>query len=784
MNNVWRLFRFDLGRLKANVMSIIITLGLVLVPSLFAWYNIIACWNVFDNTGNLTVAVANTDEGYQSDLIPLRINIGDQVVSALRANDQIDWHITDEEDAIDGAKSGRYYAAVVIPKSFSRDMLTFYTGDAGHADIVYYANEKKSAIAPKITDQGADTVSYQVNAVFAQTLSEVSLSLAESLSSFADEDDWDGRIAVVADHVREMADAFDDASGVLSLYGSLARSCEDLSRHSADLATQASTALDETLSAATGRADAVPATVDALKSSADTLKSSLADSAAAFGAVSDSVDALFDAASGDSQGIAKDLRAQADALASHATVYRQVADSLEGAAPSLPESLRPQVTALAGRARAVASQADSMAASLRTAADKLEAGDTDLSAERDAAKAKAAEAAASINSIKDDYEANVAPGLASLAEQAASMADALSGVSDDLKGVGGELSASATSAADVMAGTADKIAETTEKLKGVSSGLREMASDIDGAIASGDRDALRAVLGSDVSALSKALAEPGGRRAHRGVPGGELRQRHGAALHDAGPLHRVAAHSRGVQAEGGPTHPEGGGACESEAAAAVLRSLRRHGRGVAGPVDGHGAGQSVLPRCAGDLAMAVHGVFLGRGTCVHLHHLRAGGVLRQPRQGHRRASAHRAGDRLRRLVSRSRSCPISCRLSRRGFRHPRGERHAKRHDGHLRQRLLGADGHARPVPHPGGAFGPGASQAPGEVHGMVRGKGGELEAHQLARAARPYPTPIPHASLFGSECHFDPEMASQMPVEGRNGRKNSGMLPKNRPFRG
>ena len=504
MNNVWRLFRFDLGRLKANVMSIIITLGLVLVPSLFAWYNIIACWNVFDNTGNLTVAVANTDEGYQSDLIPLRINIGDQVVSALRANDQIDWHITDEEDAIDGAKSGRYYAAVVIPKSFSRDMLTFYTGDAGHADIVYYANEKKSAIAPKITDQGADTVSYQVNAVFAQTLSEVSLSLAESLSSFADEDDWDGRIAVVADHVREMADAFDDASGVLSLYGSLARSCEDLSRHSADLATQASTALDETLSAATGRADAVPATVDALKSSADTLKSSLADSAAAFGAVSDSVDALFDAASGDSQGIAKDLRAQADALASHATVYRQVADSLEGAAPSLPESLRPQVTALAGRARAVASQADSMAASLRTAADKLEAGDTDLSAERDAAKAKAAEAAASINSIKDDYEANVAPGLASLAEQAASMADALSGVSDDLKGVGGELSASATSAADVMAGTADKIAETTEKPKGVSSGLLVRGwSPV-------DRAALRAVLGSDVSALSKALASPVG----------------------------------------------------------------------------------------------------------------------------------------------------------------------------------------------------------------------------------------------------------------------------------
>lgn len=175
-------------------------------------------------------------------------------------------------------------------------------------------------------------MSYQVNAVFAQTLSEVSLSLAESLSSFADEDDWDGRIAVVADHVREMADAFDDASGVLSLYGSLARSCEDLSRHSGRPGHPGLHGSGRDAVRRDGAADAVPATVDALKSSADTLKSSLADSAAAFGAVSDSVDALFDAASGDSQGIAKDLRAQADALASHATVYRQVADSLEGAA--------------------------------------------------------------------------------------------------------------------------------------------------------------------------------------------------------------------------------------------------------------------------------------------------------------------------------------------------------------------------------------------------------------------------------------------------------------------
>ena len=52
--------------------------------------------------------------------MPIEVNIGEKVVSELRANDQLEWTFTNVDDAIDGAKSGRYYAAVVIPESFSR----------------------------------------------------------------------------------------------------------------------------------------------------------------------------------------------------------------------------------------------------------------------------------------------------------------------------------------------------------------------------------------------------------------------------------------------------------------------------------------------------------------------------------------------------------------------------------------------------------------------------------------------------------------------------------------
>ena len=508
MPNVIRLAQADLARLRANVMSIIIAVGLIIVPSLFAWYNIIACWNVFDNTGNLTVAVANTDEGYKSDLVPLRVNVGDQVVSALRANDQIDWVFTDEADAIDGARSGRYYAAVVIPPSFSRDMLTFYTAHVQHADIIYYTNEKKSAIAPKITDKGADSVSYQINAVFAETLSEVSLSLAESVSSFAENEDWDGRIAVVADHVREMADAFDDAARVLSLYSTLAQACQDLAQDSSALATAAADAVDTTLAAATSRTDAVPGTVDALTDSAAALSGALADSAAGFDGVSRSVDDLFDVASRDVDGAVGDLRNQATTLEKQGALYRDAASSLQGLVPSLPPEVQPQANAVVSRLNTVAGQADAMASSLRGAADKLERGAGDISAEREAAKAQAAEARQSIQALRDEYDANVRPGLATLAEDARATATSMGTITENLQGVGGDLSASAGSAATVMGDAATKITETTDKLHEVAADLRAMAVDIDAALASGNREALRDVLGADVSVLSRALAAP------------------------------------------------------------------------------------------------------------------------------------------------------------------------------------------------------------------------------------------------------------------------------------
>ena len=117
MKNIWEIFRRDIKRIKNNVIAIIVIMGITVVPCLYAWFNIVASWDPYKNTGNLKVAVASVDKGYEGSLIPLELNMGDQVLTSLRSNSQLDWVFTSKKKAVSGVKSGKYYAAIVIPET-------------------------------------------------------------------------------------------------------------------------------------------------------------------------------------------------------------------------------------------------------------------------------------------------------------------------------------------------------------------------------------------------------------------------------------------------------------------------------------------------------------------------------------------------------------------------------------------------------------------------------------------------------------------------------------------
>lgn len=82
MKNIWQIFKRDVLRIRTNVIAMIVIMGVTVVPCLYAWFNIAGSWDPYSNTGNLKVAVASVDDGYEGSLIPIRINIGDQVLSS------------------------------------------------------------------------------------------------------------------------------------------------------------------------------------------------------------------------------------------------------------------------------------------------------------------------------------------------------------------------------------------------------------------------------------------------------------------------------------------------------------------------------------------------------------------------------------------------------------------------------------------------------------------------------------------------------------------------------
>ncbi len=507
MANVALIFRDEMRRMASNVVSVVIALGLVVMPSIFAWYNIIACWNVFDHTGNLTVAVANDDEGYESDLFPLRVNVGEQVVSALRANTQIDWVFTQGEDAVDGARSGRYYAAVVIPQEFSRDMLTFYADDAQHASIIYYSNEKVSAIAPKITDRGADTVSYEVNQVFAKTLSEVALSIAKSVAHYADSQDAGARIAQMAQHISEVALQIDQASSVLRAYGGLADSAATLVDAADDLASSARTRTGALADAAASGAGALVPAAEGLSATLDQIASPLTGEDDAFGAVGDASKQMFDDAQALFAQSSSQMRDAADGLDRRIASYGQIADDLA----SLEGTIAPEYAdVLASAVRMLRFQAETLTqvqANLRSAADKLDAGNEDISAERSEVQRLLSEAHADVSGLSASFDA-LKPQLESIVGQAQDLARNVTASLETLGSVGDALDAASGDATGALRDAASGIYQTAEDLTHAAAVVQSLADDLSSALASGDGEAISAILTTDVAAFSSALAAP------------------------------------------------------------------------------------------------------------------------------------------------------------------------------------------------------------------------------------------------------------------------------------
>lgn len=189
MKTAFQIFRRDVRRLLKNRAATLVMIGVCLLPSLYAWFNIAANMDPYANTSGIRVAIANCDTGTKTDVITM--NAGDSIVEKLKENKSLGWQFVSEEKAKEGVQAGDYYAAIVIPENFSSSLVSILSGDLKRPKLDYYVNEKKNAIAPKITDTGATTVQQQINDTFSATassaVSEIVKSSADSITRGLDD---------------------------------------------------------------------------------------------------------------------------------------------------------------------------------------------------------------------------------------------------------------------------------------------------------------------------------------------------------------------------------------------------------------------------------------------------------------------------------------------------------------------------------------------------------------------------------------------------------------------
>lgn len=171
MRNIGKLVALDWKRIVKSPFAFLLIAALVIIPSLYCWFNVWALWDPYSNTQDLTVAVYSADQ--PATFRDQKIAVGDELMDQLKHNKQLGWRFVDSKKAVqEGVKSGKYYAGVVVPKHFSTDLLSFVDGKIHKPKLDYYVNEKINAIAPKITSTGASTLQNTISDEFVATVAK------------------------------------------------------------------------------------------------------------------------------------------------------------------------------------------------------------------------------------------------------------------------------------------------------------------------------------------------------------------------------------------------------------------------------------------------------------------------------------------------------------------------------------------------------------------------------------------------------------------------------------
>ena len=209
----------DFRAFATNPIVMIIILGIIILPSLYALINIYACWDPYENTGNVEFAIANEDLG--SEYNGEKVDVGAKLVTSLKDNHDFKWVFVSSDELRRGVHNGTYYAGMIIPQNFSESVVSITTGNPHSAELEYIVNQKTSPVGAKLTDAASKAVYNKLNAEIVSFIDVAALGklgqLQEGLATGADKmSDGADQLSAGADKVASGADQLTSGANKLS----------------------------------------------------------------------------------------------------------------------------------------------------------------------------------------------------------------------------------------------------------------------------------------------------------------------------------------------------------------------------------------------------------------------------------------------------------------------------------------------------------------------------------------------------------------------------------------
>ena len=521
MKRILSLFIRDLRHVSRNTVALLIIMGLAVIPSLYAWFNIAGGWDPYGNTGQVKVALANSDDGLSGTLLPVHVNVGERVVSKLSGSDKVDYVVTTEEKALEGVRSGNYYAAVVIPEDFTQNLLSVFTSSPTHPALDFYVNEKRNAIASIVTGKVSGSVQTMVNEGFTEAVTEAAAGLFEELSGLLDDDSMLSLASNLSGSLDDALRIMDRSSDDITAYQRVVTSILDVTESSrqilgtnsaslqvSDMLSQAATGVQQFDDAVNTAQQGASTAIDDGINAAWDLRVAVDEAFATSDGKVDELAGALDRVVTGTQELSDRLQGLYDKVAALEDLVDSLSHSIEVGDLVYTQRVTLDLSDYKDRIGSAIDRVNALRDTGQQSIDDLQNARTNALASKDELARLADEASAGIESVRSNFEDRVSFSLGDVAVSIDDAASQAAIISSDLRDKLNNLSPLLDDATNGLKGLEISLGNASTKLKETTDNLRTLRDNLVSATSSSDLDMVRSILGTDPSLLVGFITAP------------------------------------------------------------------------------------------------------------------------------------------------------------------------------------------------------------------------------------------------------------------------------------